>query len=73
MINSFYEYQSIPDVSTICRQLYKLKQRIIAGDYVDPQKEFNECKDLFETIKEYAIEVGDERLANAQTISTTNK
>ena len=68
MINYFYEHQSIPDVSSICRQLYKLKQRIIAGDYVDPQKEFNECKDLFETIKEYAIEVGDERLANAQTI-----
>lgn len=35
---------------------------------MDSKKEFNECKDLFETIKEYAIEVGDERLANAQTI-----
>ena len=67
MINYFYEHQSIPDVSSICHQLYKLKQRIIAGDYVDSKKEFNECKDLFETIKEYAIEVGDERLANAQT------
>ena len=68
MINYFYEHQSIPDVCTICCQLYKLNQRIIAGDYVDSKKEFNECKDLFETIKEYAIEVGDERLANAQTL-----
>ena len=67
MINYFYENQSVPDVSTICRQLYKLKKHIIAGDYVDPKKEFNECKDLFETIKEYAIKVGDERLAKPYT------
>lgn len=68
MLNYFYEYQSIPEVFTVCIQLDKLKQRINFGDYEDSCREYNNCKELFKVIKELAIARNDEKLANAQVV-----
>lgn len=68
MLNYFYEHQAIPEVSTICKHLDKLKYRISSGDYEDSYREYDECRELFGVIKEWAIARNDEKLANAQVI-----
>lgn len=68
MLKFFYEHQSLPQISEVCVQLTALKKRIKAGNYDDPDKEYGECKSLFEEIKQHAITSGDEQLANAQAV-----
>lgn len=68
MLNYFYEHQSLTEVDTICSQLDRLKCRITFGDYENPYREYNGCKNLFNTIKELAIASDNEKLANAQAI-----
>ena len=68
MLNYFNEHQAISEVFTICNQLDKLKHRISSGDYEDSYREYDECRELFGVIKEWAIARNDEKLANAQLI-----
>lgn len=68
MLNYFHEHQAIPEVFVICSQLDTLKHRIMSGNYENPRKEFDECKDLFDAVKQKAIGSNNEQLANAQLI-----
>ena len=68
MLNYFHEHQAIPEVSGICSQLDTLKHRIMSGNYENPRKEYDECKDLFDAVKQQAIGSNNEQLANAQLI-----
>lgn len=68
MLTFFLEHRSIPEVNKICVQLELLKNRIQTGDYNNPDKEYDECKNLFEVIKQQAVENDNEQLANAQAV-----
>lgn len=68
MLNYFQEYQLLHEVATICSELAILKQNIAAGNYNNSFKKYDECGDLFEAIKQYAITNSNEQLANAQLI-----
>lgn len=68
MLNYFLENRDNQDVDYVCLNLEKLKKRIDNGDYSQPQREYDECKKLFDVIKSTAIEEKNEKLANAQLI-----
>lgn len=68
MINYFLAHRDNPNVVSVCLQLEKLKKRINSGDYSDSRKEFDECKALFDIIKNTAIEEKDEKMANSQLV-----
>lgn len=68
MLNYFHEHRTIPEVYIICSQLDMLKHRIRSGDYEKPCKEYDECKDLFDTVKQQSVANQNEQLANAQLI-----
>lgn len=68
MINYFLAHKEIYEISNVCAQLKSLKWRINTGDYTDSCKEYNKCENLFVKIKESAIELNDERLANSQIV-----
>lgn len=68
MINYFLAHKDNPDVVNVCLQLEKLKKRIENGDYSDSRREFDECKDLFDSIKNNAIEEKNEKMANSQLV-----
>ena len=55
MLNYFHEHQAIPEVSVICSQLDTLKHRIMSGNYENPRKEYDECKDIFDAVKQQTI------------------
>lgn len=66
MLNYFLANRDKTAVDTICLKLENLKRRICKEDYSDSRKEFNECKELFDAIKNTAIEEQNEMLANSQ-------
>lgn len=68
MLNYFCSYKLLPEVSTICSKLDILKCQISSGNYKQSFKEYDECKALFNIVKEQAIEDNNEQLANAQLI-----
>lgn len=68
MLNYFFENRDNQDVDYVCLNLEKLKKRIDNGDYLQPRREYDECKKFFDVIKSTAIEEKNEKLANAQLI-----
>lgn len=68
MLNYFQEQRKIPEVDAVCSQLSVLKERITSGNYYEPFREYNEIKDMFYLIKQYAISINNEQLANAQIV-----
>lgn len=68
MLNYFLENRDNQDVDYVCLNLEKLKKRIDNGDYLQPRREYDECKKFFDVIKSTAIEEKNEKLANAQLI-----
>ena len=68
MLNYFYGYKILPEVSVICSKLDILKRRISSSNYEQSFEEYNECKTLFDAVKERAIRGNNELLANAQII-----
>lgn len=68
MLNYFLEHRDNQDIDCVCLNLEKLKKRIDNGDYSEPRREYDECKKLFDIIKNIAIEEKNEKLANAQLI-----
>ena len=68
MLNYFYGYKILPEVSVICSKLDILKRRISSSNYEQSFEEYNECKTLFDAVKERAIRGNNEQLANAQLI-----
>ena len=68
MLNYFEEHQLLCEATTICSQLAILKQNITTGNYKNSSQRYDNCGDLFEAIKQYAITNCNERLANAQLI-----
>lgn len=68
MLNYFFENRDSQDVDCVCLKLEKLKKRIYNGDYSEPRREYDECKNLFDIIKNTAIEEKNEKMANSQLI-----
>lgn len=68
MLNYFINYSSVEEVNEICQMLDQAKMRIERCDYVDGFKEYYTCNNLFEVVLEFAKQIGDERLANAQHV-----
>ena len=68
MLNTFESYYEIDEVKEIYNELCSLKQKINKGDLYNPFNEYKKCDSLFNDIKNKAIDVGDELLANAQVI-----
>lgn len=51
MLNYFYGYKILPEVSVICSKLDILKRRISSSNYEQSFEEYNECKTLFDAVK----------------------
>lgn len=68
MLNYFFANRDMTAVDTVCLKLENLKKRICKEDYSDSRREFNECKELFDVIKNTAIEGQNEKLANSQLV-----
>lgn len=56
------------DVYHICDELNKLKVRISENDFSNLFSEFDICTELFERVRQKAIDNHDEKLANAQFV-----
>ena len=57
MLNYFYGYKILPEVSVICSKLDILKRRISSSNYEQSFEEYNECKTLFDAVKNGLLEV----------------
>lgn len=69
MIKYFIDQKvSDSDILQICDRLNKLKVRIQDNDFCNSKSEFNTCTELFERVKQKAIDNHDEKLANAQFV-----
>ena len=68
MLEYFVRKADIKEVKDIVDLLNSLKQRLANNNFKNPYKELNESKELFETIRNIAIELNDEILANAQFV-----
>jgi hypothetical protein len=68
MLRYFINYTSLEHVNVICQLLDQVKKRIERCDYSDGFQEYNTCKDLFDEVLEYAKQIGNEKLANAQYV-----
>ena len=68
MLKYFVNYTSVEQVNEICRLLDQVKKRIERCDYADGFREYNTCRDLFEEVLEYAKQINNEQLANAQYV-----
>lgn len=68
MLRYFIEKDSIQQIRNICNSLNQAKRRLKAGDFSNSCKEYDSCKDLFESVLQMAIKDNDEKLANAQYV-----
>lgn len=68
MLQYFIENKSIPQVRQICENINNLKCRIINKDYNDSYELFNSSMELFDKVKEIALDKCNEKLANAQFV-----
>jgi len=68
MLNYFINYSSVEEVNEICRMLDQTKKRIEHCEYLDGFQEYNTCNNLFEAVLEFAKQIGNEQLANAQHV-----
>lgn len=68
MLKYFLESKEISQVNTICQLLNLLKQRIEQGDYNDSFREYEEAKQQFIELKDIAVKIKDEKLANSNFV-----
>lgn len=68
MLQSFLNYQDIPEVKDICNKLISLKRRILSGDIDNPNLEYESIKNEFEIIEALALSYNDSILANSQRV-----
>ena len=68
MLQYFIENKSIPQVRQICENINNLKCRIINKDYNDSYELFNSSMELFDKVKEIALDKCNEKLANTQFV-----
>lgn len=68
MLRYFIKKDSIQQIKSICNALNQTKQRLKAGDFSNPCKEYDSCSDLFENVLQIATNDKDEKLANSQYV-----
>ena len=51
MLKYFIEHTHLDQVKSICLAINTTKRKLQNGDFVNPMKEFDESKSLFEEIK----------------------
>lgn len=62
------ENDSIHQVKDVCESLNKTKELLQNGQYKDIKVYYNGCRELFDEIKNIAIELKDEKFANSQFV-----
>jgi hypothetical protein len=68
MLHYFLEHKHISQVEKICDALNKTKQKLVANSFDNAKEHYIGCDELFLQIKELAISIHDEKLANSQLI-----
>ena len=68
MLQYFLENKHLPQVTEICIALNKTKEKLISSSFENPKEYFNTCEPLFVQLKELAVKINDEKLANAQFV-----
>ena len=68
MLHYFLKNRHIAQVAEICTALNKTKAKIISNSFENASEHYNSCEELFAQIKELAIQMNDEQLANAQFV-----
>lgn len=71
MLKYFFEQTSLEEIPQIINLLNEKKRKIDVLDFDEPFMEYEKAVVLFEKVKEKAIEMQDEKLANATFISRT--
>ncbi len=69
MLKCFFTYTNIPEVIQVREVLRRKKLKLQKGDFRQPFEEINDSELLFQEIKNYAIGIGNEELANAQYVA----
>lgn len=68
MLHYFLEHKHISQVEEICDAINKTKQKLVANSFDNAKEHYIGCDELFLQIKELAISMHDEKLANSQLI-----
>lgn len=68
MLQYFIENKQIEQIEEICIALTKTKEKLISNSFENAKEHYNNCERLFDQIKEFAISVNDEKLANSQFV-----
>ena len=68
MLQYFLKNRHIEQVAEICTALNKTKAKLVSNSFENASEHYNSCKELFAQIKELAIQMNDEQLANAQFV-----
>lgn len=68
MLQYFLKNRHIEQVAEICNALNKTKAKIFSNNFENASEYYNSCEELFAQIKELAIQMNDEQLANAQLV-----
>lgn len=68
MLQYFLKNRHIEQVTEICNALNKTKSKIISNNFENVSEHYDSCEELFAQIKELAIQMNDEQLANAQFV-----
>lgn len=68
MLQYFLKNRHIEQVAEICNALNKTKSKIISNNFENVSEYYDSCEKLFAQIKELAIQMNDEQLANAQFV-----